>query len=39
LGREGTGRGESGDSYIARIEIAPIAKDAAYTNPVKGFPR
>ena len=39
FGSDGTGRGERGDSYIARIEMAPMASDAAYTRPVKGFPK
>ena len=29
LGRDGTGRGDRGDSYMARIEMAPMARDAA----------
>lgn len=39
FGSDGTGKGESGDSYIARMEMAPIARDAAYTSPVRGLPR
>jgi len=29
LGSDGTGRGDNGDSYMARIEMAPMAREAA----------
>lgn len=29
FGSDGTGSGDKGDSYIAKIEMAPIARDAA----------
>jgi hypothetical protein len=39
FGSDGTGSGDRGDSYMARMEMAPMASEAAYTSPVRGFPR